>query len=167
MSVTEQLNPEQQRAVEHTEGPVLILAGAGSGKTRVLTQRVAFLIREKHVAPWNILAITFTNKAANEMKERVAMSAGEDARKVFVSTFHACCVRILRQHADLLGFDKHFSVYDSDDSKSLMKNILKQFQLETRDVKLRRFLNAVSNAKDELVSPGAYLQEHRYDRDAE
>ena len=167
MSVTEQLNPEQQRAVEHTEGPVLILAGAGSGKTRVLTQRVAFLIREKHVAPWNILAITFTNKAANEMKERVAMSAGEDARKVFVSTFHACCVRILRQHADLLGYDKHFSVYDSDDSKSLMKNILKQFQLETRDVKLRRFLNAVSNAKDELIAPGAYLQEHRYDRDAE
>ena len=162
-----QLNPQQQEAVLFTEGPVLILAGAGSGKTRVLTQRVAHLIADKHVSPWNILAITFTNKAAREMKERVESALGPDAHGVLVATFHATCVRILRQYADRIGYDTHFTIYDTDDSRTLMKQIIKRDQLETVQCKLRRFLYEVSDAKDHLRSPDEYLSEHAYDRDAD
>ncbi|MBQ6733861.1 MAG: UvrD-helicase domain-containing protein [Lachnospiraceae bacterium] len=161
------LNERQWDAVRHTEGPVLILAGAGSGKTRVLTSRIAYLIGEAHVAPWNILAITFTNKAAGEMRSRVEASVPGSAQGVLCATFHAACLRILRRYADRLGYDTHFSIYDSDDSRTLMKNIVKRFQLETRDLKLRRFLGAVSSAKDELLNPTEYLLTHQYDRDAE
>ena len=161
------LNERQWDAVRHTEGPVLILAGAGSGKTRVLTSRIAYLIGEAHVAPWNILAITFTNKAAGEMRSRVESSVPGGAQGVLCATFHAACLRILRRYADLLGYDTHFSIYDSDDSRSLMKGILKRFQLETRDLKLRRFLGTVSSAKDELLNPTEYLLAHQYDRDAD
>ena len=167
MNTESQLNPQQLEAVSHTEGPVLILAGAGSGKTRVLTQRVAHLIAEKHVAPWNILAITFTNKAAREMKERVENALGTDAHGVLVATFHATCVRILRGYADRIGYDTHFTIYDSDDSRTLMKQIVKRDQLETVQCKLRRFLFEISGAKDHLRSPDEYLSEHRYERDAD
>ncbi|MBR0164076.1 MAG: UvrD-helicase domain-containing protein [Lachnospiraceae bacterium] len=167
MKGTIALNPEQEDAVRHTEGPVLILAGAGSGKTRVLTERIAYLIAEKGVKPWQILAITFTNKAAKELKERVEKTVGDDAQYVLAATFHAACVRILRRHADLLGYDTHFSIYDSDDSKALMKQILKRDQLETRDLKLRTFLTKISSAKDSLISAGEYLMAHQYDRDVE
>ena len=167
MNTEMRLNPQQREAVSHTEGPVLILAGAGSGKTRVLTQRVAYLIANKQVSPRNILAITFTNKAAKEMKERVETALGADAYGVLVATFHATCVRILRQYADRIGYDTHFTIYDSDDSRTLMKQILKRDQLETVQCKLRRFLFEISSAKDHLRSPEEYLAEHQYDRDAD
>ena len=146
---------------------MLILAGAGSGKTRVLTARIAHLIGECGVAPWNILAITFTNKAAGEMRSRVEASVPGSSQGVLVATFHAACLRFLRRYADRLGYESHFSIYDSDDSRTLMKGILKRFQLETRDLKLRHFLGAVSSAKDELMHPTEYLLAHQYDRDAE
>jgi DNA helicase-2/ATP-dependent DNA helicase PcrA len=135
---------------------VLILAGAGSGKTRVLTHRVAYLIDECNVNPWNIMAITFTNKAAGEMRERVDKIVGFGAESIWVSTFHSSCVRILRRYADRLGFDNNFTIYDTDDSKSLMKDICKRFQLETTQLKLRNIMGSISRCKDNLVSPEEY-----------
>ena len=122
MHLEKYLNPEQLRAAETLEGPVLILAGAGSGKTRTITYRIANLL-EHNVSPWNILAITFTNKAAGEMRERVDRLVGFGADSIWVATFHSTCVRILRRHAGLLGYDQSFSIYDADDQKTLMKNI--------------------------------------------
>ena len=132
------LNKEQLEGVLTTEGPVLILAGAGSGKTRVLTHRVAYLIAEKHVKPWNIMAITFTNKAAAEMRERVDRLAEEGAEGVWISTFHSACVRILRRFADRIGYKTSFSIYDTDDSKSLMKQIIKAKNLDPKKYKEKR-----------------------------
>ena len=146
------LNPEQQEAVLHTEGPLLILAGAGSGKTRVLTHRAAYLI-EQGVNPWNILAITFTNKAAGEMRERVNQIVGMGSESVWVSTFHSTCVRILRRFIDRLGFDTSFSIYDTDDQKSVMKEVCKKLEIDTKVIKERSLLAAISHAKDELISP--------------
>ena len=123
MAIYDTLNSMQKEAVFCTEGPLLVLAGAGSGKTRVLTHRIAYLIEEKEVNPWNILAITFTNKAAGEMRERVDKLVGDAAGKVWVSTFHSACVRILRRDIGWIGFDTNFTIYDADDSKSLMKDI--------------------------------------------
>ena len=123
MSVYDTLNDKQKEAVFHTEGPLLVLAGAGSGKTRVLTHRIAYLMEEKKVKPWNILAITFTNKAAGEMRERVDKLVGDAAGKVWVSTFHSACVRILRRDIGWIGFDTNFAIYDTEDQKSLMKSI--------------------------------------------
>lgn len=120
------LNKEQQAAVKTTEGPLLIMAGAGSGKTRVLTHRIAYLMAEKHVAPWNILAITFTNKAAREMKERVQALLGGAAEEVWISTFHSMCVRILRRDIDRIGINRNFSILDTTDQLSVIKNILKE-----------------------------------------
>jgi DNA helicase-2/ATP-dependent DNA helicase PcrA len=117
------LNPKQKEAVLHTEGPLLIMAGAGSGKTRVLTHRIAYLIEEKNVNPWNILAITFTNKAAREMKERVSGILGKGGEDVWVSTFHSMCVRILRRDVDAIGYDRNFTILDSSDQLTLMKRI--------------------------------------------
>jgi len=117
------LNDRQREAVFHTEGPLLVLAGAGSGKTRALTHRIAYLIEEKNVSPWNILAITFTNKAAGEMKERVAKLV-EYGDSVWVATFHSTCVRILRRYIDRLGYDTDFTIYDSDDQKSVLKQVI-------------------------------------------
>ena len=122
MSIYDTLNTEQREAVFHTEGPVLILAGAGSGKTRVLTHRIAYLIEEKGVNPWNIMAITFTNKAAGEMRERVDKIVGFGAESIWVSTFHSSCVRMLRRFIDRLGYDTNFTIYDADDQKTLMKD---------------------------------------------
>ncbi|MBR3368012.1 MAG: UvrD-helicase domain-containing protein, partial [Lachnospiraceae bacterium] len=121
MSIYDTLNREQKKAVFHTEGPVLILAGAGSGKTRVITHRVAYLLDECEVDPWNILAITFTNKAAGEMRDRVDQILGGTGQGVWISTFHSMCVRILRRHIDLLGYESSFVIYDTDDQKTLMK----------------------------------------------
>ena len=150
------LNDRQREAVLQTEGPVLILAGAGSGKTRVLTQRIAYLIEEKHVNPWNILAITFTNKAAEEMRERVDSIVGFGAESIWVSTFHSMCVRILRRYIDRLGYDTNFTIYDTDDSKSVMKEICKRLNIDTKLYKERALLSEISSAKDELISPEEY-----------
>ena len=121
MSIYDKLNEPQREAVYHTDGPLLILAGAGSGKTRVLTHRIAYLIGERGVNPWNILAITFTNKAAEEMRQRVDNLVGFGAESVWVSTFHSACVRILRRFIDRLGYENHFTIYDTDDQKTLIK----------------------------------------------
>ncbi len=132
MSIYDTLNEQQREAVFHTEGPLLILAGAGSGKTRVLTHRIAYLIEEQQVNPWNILAITFTNKAAGEMRERVDKLVGYGSESIWVSTFHSMCVRILRRHIDLLGYDTNFTIYDSDDQKTLMREVCKLLQVDTK-----------------------------------
>ena len=153
MSVYDTLNDKQKEAVFHTEGPLLILAGAGSGKTRVLTHRIAYLMEEKQVKPWNILAITFTNKAAGEMRERVDKLVGEAAGSVWVSTFHSACVRILRRNIGWIGFDTNFAIYDAEDQKTLMKNVCKQLQVDTKLYKERTLLSVISAAKDELVDP--------------
>lgn len=153
------LNDKQKEAVLHFEGPLLILAGAGSGKTRVLTHRIAYLIEEHQVPPYHILALTFTNKAANEMRERVNNIIEYGAGSIWVSTFHSTCVRILRRFIDHLGYDNTFTIYDSDDQKSLMKDICKQLNIDTKKYKERTFLNAISSAKDELKTPEQYADE--------
>ena len=152
------LNNRQKEAVLHTEGPLLILAGAGSGKTRVLTHRIAYLIEECGVNPWNILAITFTNKAAGEMRERVDNIVGFGSDSVWVSTFHSTCVRILRRHIDRLGFDTNFTIYDTDDQKSVMKDICKRLQIDTKNLKEKTILGYISSAKNEMVSPEKYTK---------
>ena len=155
------LNPMQQEAVLHTEGPLLILAGAGSGKTRALTHRVAYLIEEKGVAPWNILAITFTNKAAGEMRERVNGLVEYGADSVWVSTFHSLCVRILRRFIENLGYDSSFSIYDTDDQKTLMKQIFKNLDVNTKQYKERGVLGIISSAKNELIGPEEFAMNAR------
>ncbi|ANU48999.1 ATP-dependent DNA helicase PcrA [Enterocloster clostridioformis] len=157
MSIYDALNPMQKEAVLHTEGPLLILAGAGSGKTRVLTHRVAYLIDEKQVNPWNILAITFTNKAAGEMRERVDQLVGFGAESIWVSTFHSTCVRILRRHIEYLGYTTNFSIYDSDDQKTLMKQVFKAMDVDTKQFKERSVLGTISSAKDKLIGPEEFL----------
>ncbi|MCD8348252.1 MAG: UvrD-helicase domain-containing protein [Lachnospiraceae bacterium] len=174
MSIYDALNPQQQEAVRHYEGPLLILAGAGSGKTRVLTHRVAWLIEEMGVNPWNILAITFTNKAAGEMRERVdrilnrsELHADGDSiaadrtdaslsGAVWVSTFHSTCVRILRRYIDHIGFDRHFTIYDSDDQKAVIRDVCKRLNVDTKTYKERYFMGLISSAKDELIDPQEY-----------
>ena len=153
MAAFDTLNPKQLEAVLHTEGPLLILAGAGSGKTRVLTHRVAYLIEKKGVNPWNIMAITFTNKAAGEMRERVDRLVSFGAESVWVSTFHSSCVKILRRFIDRLGYNTNFTIYDSDDQKTLMKQVLKKLDLDPKQFRDRAMLTAVSNAKNELIGP--------------
>jgi len=144
------LNDKQKEAVLTTEGPLLILAGAGSGKTRVITNRIAYLIREKGVSPRNILAITFTNKAASEMRERVEASVGIDAGGAWISTFHSACVKILRMYSHLIGYDNNFTIYDADDQKTVIKNICKKLDIDTKHYKEKWFLSQISSAKDEL-----------------
>lgn len=156
MSIYDSLNGPQREAVHHTEGPLLILAGAGSGKTRVLTHRIAYLIEEKGINPWNILAITFTNKAAGEMRERVDQIVGFGAESIWVSTFHSTCVRILRRHIDRLGYDTNFTIYDTDDQKTLMKDVCKRLQIDTKVYRERNLLAAISAAKNELITPEEY-----------
>lgn len=153
MSIYDTLNPPQREAVAQTEGPVLILAGAGSGKTRVLTHRIAYLMEEMGVNPWNILAITFTNKAAQEMRERVDKLVGFGSESIWVSTFHSACVRILRRHIDNLGYDTNFTIYDTDDQKSLMKDVRRKLNIDTKVYKERSLLAQISHAKDELLTP--------------
>ena len=156
MSIYDTLNKEQKEAVFHTEGPLLLLAGAGSGKTRCLTHRIAYLIDEMGVKPWNILAITFTNKAAGEMRERVNQLVDYGADQVWVSTFHSMCVRILRRHIDRIGFANEFTIYDTDDQKTVMKNICKRLEINTKIYKERALLGTISSAKDELIGVSEY-----------
>ena len=150
------LNPQQYQAVCHYEGPLLILAGAGSGKTRVLTHRVAWLIEEKNVNPWNIMAITFTNKAAGEMRDRVEAMLGGALGGVWVATFHSTCVRILRRYIDRIGFENNFTIYDSEDQKSVIKEICKRLQIDTKLYRERFFMAEISAAKDEMLSSVDY-----------
>lgn len=156
MSIYDTLNDMQKEAVFHTEGPLLILAGAGSGKTRVLTHRIAYLIEEKGVNPWNIMAITFTNKAAGEMKERVENLVGFGSEQIWVSTFHSTCVRILRRYIDRLGYSNNFTIYDTDDQKSVMRDVCKRLNIDTKLYKERNILSQISKAKDEFMSPEQY-----------
>ncbi|MCM1090871.1 MAG: DNA helicase PcrA [Butyrivibrio sp.] len=156
MSIYDTLNKEQKEAVYHTDGPLLLLAGAGSGKTRTLTHRIAYLIDEMGVKPWNILAITFTNKAAQEMRERVDNIVGFGADQIWVSTFHSACVRILRRHIDRIGYDNNFTIYDTDDQKTVMKGVCKRLNIDTKTYSERSLLNAVSSAKNDLMNVREY-----------
>ena len=153
MNLLDALNEPQKEAVVTTEGPLLILAGAGSGKTRVLTHRTAYLIKECGVSPYNIMAITFTNKAAGEMRERIDQMVGLGSESIWVSTFHSTCVRILRRYIDRLGYSTNFTIYDSEDQKTLMKDICKRLEIDTKMYREKMFLAAISNAKDELIDP--------------
>ncbi len=153
MDFMEKLNMQQREAAEQTEGPLLILAGAGSGKTRVLTCRIAYMIQKCGVAPWNILAITFTNKAAGEMRDRVNAAVGRYAGQVWVSTFHSACCRILRQHIDRLGYDRSFTIYDTDDSRQVIKEAVRQLELDPKVYKERSILARISAAKNEMIDP--------------
>ena len=156
MSIYDKLNEPQREAVYHTDGPLLILAGAGSGKTRVLTHRFAYLIGERGVNPWNILAITFTNKAAEEMRQRVDNLVGFGAESVWVSTFHSACVRILRRFIDRLGYENHFTIYDTDDQKTLIKEVCRKVDVDTKVFKERSLLSAISSAKNEMILPDEF-----------
>ena len=159
MAENTQMNERQREAMEGTEGPELILAGAGSGKTRVLTHRIAYLIREKQVSPWNILAITFTNKAAAEMRSRVDALVESGAEAVWVATFHASCVRILRRFIDRIGYDNHFSIYDADDQKAAMREVMKKLNIDPKQLRERSVLSAISAAKNEMIDSERYERE--------
>ncbi len=163
MSIYDTLNPMQREAVFFDKGPLLILAGAGSGKTRVLTHRIAYLIEEQNVSPFQILAITFTNKAAKEMRERVDKIVSYGAENIWVSTFHSTCVRILRRFIESLGYSRNFTIYDGDDQKVLVRDICKALNIDTKNVKERTFLSAISSAKDELISPEEYAMRANMD----
>lgn len=159
MGIYDTLNEPQLQAVMQTEGPVLILAGAGSGKTRVLTHRAAYLVEEKGVSPYHIMAITFTNKAAGEMRERIQKIVGYGAEGIWVTTFHSTCVRILRRFINRIGFETNFTIYDADDQKSLMKDICKRLEIDTKLFKEKMFLSAISAAKDRLTGPDEFARE--------
>lgn len=155
------LNKEQQQAVQHTEGPLLIMAGAGSGKTRVLTHRIAYLIHEKGVAPHNILAITFTNKAAREMKQRVHELVGRGSEQIWVSTFHSMCVRILRRDIDRIGYDRNFTILDTTDQLTVIRQVLRNLNIDPKQFDPRAMLGAISNAKNELITPETYRKNEK------
>ncbi len=156
MDLLEGLNNEQKQAVLQTEGPCLVIAGAGSGKTKVLTHKIAYLIEEKNIKPWNILAITFTNKAANEMKERITNLVGENANNMWVGTFHSICVKILRKYIDRIGFNSDFVIFDSSDQKTLVKQCIKQLNLDDKIFTERSVLAEISNSKNEMLTPMQY-----------
>ena len=156
MNLLEELNDKQYEAVVNTEGPCLVIAGAGSGKTKVLTHKIAYLMAEKNVKPWDILAITFTNKAANEMKTRVEKLVGDVAKDMWIGTFHAICVRILRKQIDRLGFDTSFVIFDTSDQKTLIKQIIKSQDIDDKIFTDKSVLYEISNAKNEMLEPGAY-----------
>ena len=155
-NILEGLNDKQHEAVVTTEGPCLVIAGAGSGKTKVLTHKIAYLIGEKQVKPWNIIAITFTNKAANEMKERIANLVGEEAKDIWMGTFHSICVRILRRFIDRIGFDTSFIIFDTSDQRTLIKACLKDLNIDDKMFTDRSVLSEISNAKNEMLEPSQY-----------
>ena len=163
MEILKGLNNQQLQAVTHTEGPLLVLAGAGSGKTRVLTHRIAYLIEEKLERSWNILAFTFTNKAAREMKARMEKLIGPEANNIWVGTFHAICVRILRREIDRIDYDKSFVIYDSDDQKTLIKTCLNQLNINDKNYPPQSVLNEISRAKDELIDAQTYMLQNQGD----
>lgn len=158
MSIYDTLNPQQLKAVQHDRGPLLILAGAGSGKTRVLTHRIAYLMEYYDVNPYQILALTFTNKAAREMRERVDQIVGYGAENIWVSTFHSTCVRILRRFIESIGFTRNFTIYDTEDQKTLLHEVCQYLDIDTKNLKERMFLSMISSAKDELISPEEMLR---------
>ncbi len=163
MSIYDTLNEQQKKGVFTTEGPVLLLAGAGSGKTRVMVHRIAYLIEEMGVNPFNILAITFTNKAAGEMRSRVDKLIGFGSEQIWVSTFHSMCVKILRRFADKIGYDTNFVIYDTDDSKAIVKEIIKKLNIDTRYIKEKSIRGAISRAKDELIGVEQFEKDAAYD----
>ncbi|WP_058486569.1 DNA helicase PcrA [Defluviitalea phaphyphila] len=163
MNLIEGLNPKQKEAVLQTKGPVLILAGAGSGKTRVLTHRIAYLIEKENVLPWKILAITFTNKAAKEMRERVNALVGEMAEEIWVSTFHSACVRILRKDIDKLGYNRSFTIYDTADQKNIIKECLKELNYNEKNYPINNVLGTISNQKNELIGPEEFYKNSKGD----
>ena len=154
------LNKEQYEGAVTVEGPVLILAGAGSGKTRVLTHRMAHMIEDLNIFPYKILAITFTNKAAKEMKERVVSLIGEKAEDMWISTFHSTCVRILRREIEKIGYKKNFTIYDSSDQKTLLKECIKALQINDKDISEQEIMGKISRAKDNMLSPDSYYRQH-------
>ena len=162
-NIIEELNDKQQEAVLTTEGPCLVIAGAGSGKTKVLTHKIAYLIGEKGVAPWNILAITFTNKAASEMKERIEKLVGDVSKDIWMGTFHSICVRILRKYIDRIGFQPGFLIFDTSDQRTLVKECLKSLNIDDKMFTDRSVLSEISNAKNEMLEPNAYLQKYNGD----
>ena len=157
----DKLNPEQKLAVETTEGPLLVIAGAGSGKTRVLTYRIAYLLEEKNINPYNILAITFTNKAAKEMKERVENLVGESAKDIWISTFHAACVRILRRDIEKIGYNRNFVIFDTSDQKTLIKECQKEAELDDKNFSYQYLLSEISKAKNQLIDAKAFLTQNQ------
>lgn len=157
------LNEQQRQAVEHTEGPLLILAGAGSGKTRVITHRIAYLIEKKHINPGNILAFTFTNKAAAEMKQRIINLVDEKAGDIWIGTFHATCVRILRRDIEKIGYDRNFLIFDTDDQLTLVKECIRDLGVNESNFPPRLVLHEIGRAKDELVEPSAFIKQHESD----
>ena len=162
-NLLEELNNKQKEAVENTEGPVLVIAGAGSGKTKVLTHKIAFLIQEKQVKPWNILAITFTNKAANEMKQRVENLLSDSSNDIWMGTFHSICVRILRRYIDRIGFDSSFIIFDTSYQRTLVKDCLKELKVDDKLFTDRAVLSEISNAKNEMLEPKAYSVKYAND----
>ena len=163
-AIVEGLNPEQQAAVTHESGPLLVMAGAGSGKTRVLTRRIAWLLATERIRPWEVLAITFTNKAAAEMRERVEALVGNAAKYMWVSTFHSACVRILRSEADTLGVTRSFSIYDTADTKALLNRIIKGRGLDPKRFTPKSFAAKISQAKNELITPEAFALDAGIDK---
>ncbi len=162
-NILEGLNNKQYEAVINTEGPCLVIAGAGSGKTKVLTHKIAYLMQEKNVAPWNILAITFTNKAANEMKERITRLVGEQAKDLWMGTFHSICVKILRSHIDRIGFETSFVIFDTSDQRTLIKKIIKDMNLDDKMFTDRSIQSEISNAKNEMIEPDQYMARNKGD----
>ena len=154
--IIEELNPKQKEAVVETEGPCLVIAGAGSGKTKVLTHKIAYLMQEKNVKPWNILAITFTNKAANEMKERVTNIVGSAVEDIWLGTFHSICVKILRKFIDRLGYNNSFVIFDTSDQKTLIKNCMKDLQIDNKMFTEKSIISEISNTKNEMIEPEQY-----------
>ena len=150
------LNDMQEKAVLATEGPCLVIAGAGSGKTKVLTHKVAYLMAEKYIKPWNILAITFTNKAANEMKQRVESLVGDAVNDMWIGTFHSICVRILRKYIDRIGFNNTFVIFDTQDQKTLVKECMKELKIDDKLFTDKGVIAEISNAKNEMLEPRAY-----------
>ena len=157
------MNQMQQQAVFATEGPLLILAGAGSGKTTVLVNRISYILRSGLCRPWNILAITFTNKAAGELKERICNTVPEGGADIWAATFHSTCARILRRYGDRLGYSSHFTVYATDDQKRLVKEIMKQLQIDEKQLPVRSVLSEISKAKDKMLSPQQMKKDAEYD----
>ena len=161
--ILEGLNDKQYEAVVTTEGPCLVIAGAGSGKTKVLTHKIAYLVQEKNILPWDILAITFTNKAANEMKERISLLIGDTAKDMWVGTFHSICVRILRRFIDRIGFNTSFIIFDTSDQKTLIKRCLRDLNIDDKILNDRACLSEISNAKNDMQEPETYVAQAQGD----
>src|SRR5258708_1302525 len=164
MNFLDALNPEQQRAVLHVNGALLILAGAGSGKTRVITSRVAFLVGDGHAQPWEILAVTFTNKAAEEMRARVEALVGADCSRMWISTFHSLCARLLRREAPAIGLSRDFVIYDSSDQLTVVKQAMKELHIDDSFVQPRAALSRISHAKNRMEGPEALADPAAWNR---